>query len=326
MTHRGDPLLAWWRTGLGMCGAFTSDAQARWAEPWISNWPGGFSKFWAQVARHLMRKQDAAGVELQVNRRGSRASVVVDAVDSDGAFINQVPTSLTVFEPRHKERKLPMAQTAPGRYEAIFETPVEGEYWMSVVQNAPGKPAMQLTHGLAVDYPDELRLRPVDRTTLEALASATGGRFNPRPDLVLEPSERTVPRDRALWPEVLVAAAILFVADVALRRISFERLSTSVSSLPGSVGRVSTFPHPERALVSARRRADGRDGDHNSGPEGELTMRETLLLFLSAVRSRCQLRAAWRGARGWYDRRIGRLRRHDALASHCASGPCPRWP
>jgi hypothetical protein len=217
-----------------MCGAFTSDAQARWAEPWISNWPGGFSKFWSQIARHLMRKQDASGAQLQVNRRGSRASVVLDAVDPDGAFLNGASTTLTVFEPRRQERTLPMAQTAPGRYEAEFDTLVNGEYWMSVVQSPAGRPSTLLTHGLAVDYPDELRLAPVNRAALEALASATGGRFDPRPDLVLEPSELTVSRDRALWPDALVAAALLLVADVALRRIALERLGALIRRSPGS--------------------------------------------------------------------------------------------
>jgi len=44
-TEAGDPLLAWWRYGLGMSVAFTSDAKARWAAEWQS-WPQ-FSQFWA---------------------------------------------------------------------------------------------------------------------------------------------------------------------------------------------------------------------------------------------------------------------------------------
>jgi Ca-activated chloride channel family protein len=268
MTHRGDPLLAWWRTGLGMCGAFTSDAQARWSEPWISNWPGGFTKFWAQVTRHLMRKQDAAGIELQVRRSGGRASVTLDATDPEGAFLNEVSTVLTVVGPQKTEQKSSMPQTAPGRYEAGFDTLLEGDYWMIIVQNPPDRPPIQLTHGLAVGYPDELRLRPVDQPMLEALASATGGRFDPAPSTVLVPSELTVPRDRALWPYVLVAAAVLFVADVALRRIQFTRLATSVRRFSGSLAtsrhiyfqRRAVFRSSAQRVMAARARTPGHEG------------------------------------------------------------------
>ncbi len=52
-TESGDPLLAWWRYGLGMSVAFTSDAKARWAAEWLT-WPQ-FGQFWAQVVRHAIR-------------------------------------------------------------------------------------------------------------------------------------------------------------------------------------------------------------------------------------------------------------------------------
>ena len=58
-TESGDPLLAWWRYGLGMSVAFTSDAKARWAAEWLS-WPQ-FGQFWAQVVRHALRKAEAKG-------------------------------------------------------------------------------------------------------------------------------------------------------------------------------------------------------------------------------------------------------------------------
>ena len=53
-TESGEPLLAWWRYGLGMTTAFTSDAKSRWAAEWIT-WEG-YSKFWTQVVRQTMRK------------------------------------------------------------------------------------------------------------------------------------------------------------------------------------------------------------------------------------------------------------------------------
>jgi uncharacterized membrane protein/uncharacterized protein YegL len=219
VTHHGDPLLVWWRNGLGMCGAFTSDAQTRWAEPWISNWEGGFSKFWAQVVRHLMRKQEAAGTEVRIERKGTRATVFVDAIDDDGAFRNDVPTTLSARDPSDTPQLIPMRQSAPGRYEAEFDAKIQGQYDLVITQSPPDGKETHLNRGLSVGYPDELRLRPPDEAALRELAEATGGRYNPDADAVFEPATSPVNRDTPLWPYLVAAAAFLFVADVAVRRL-----------------------------------------------------------------------------------------------------------
>ncbi|MBC7967252.1 MAG: VWA domain-containing protein, partial [Fuerstia sp.] len=62
VTGKGDPLLVWWRYGLGMTAAFTSDAKRRWADEWMK-WPG-YGKFWTQVVRQTMRKSDTRGMQI----------------------------------------------------------------------------------------------------------------------------------------------------------------------------------------------------------------------------------------------------------------------
>jgi Mg-chelatase subunit ChlD len=221
-TDKGDPLLSWWRYGLGMSVAFTSDAKARWAADWL-NWPG-YSKFWAQVVRHAMRKSDAKGVFVQVDQKDGKARVTLDAVKVDGKFLNEATAELTVIEPQGGERKLAMTQTAPGRYAGEFPTDKQGTYHVSMTQQAKGQPTMQQTRGLVVNYDDELRIRPTDEALLEAVARASGGTFRPDPEAVFAPDERTASRPVPLWPYLLVAAALIFLADVALRRIDFDLL------------------------------------------------------------------------------------------------------
>src|SRR5207302_7106155 len=91
-SEAGDPLLTWWRYGLGMSVAFTSDAKSRWAAEWLS-WPG-YSKFWAQVVRHAMRKSDAKGVFVQVDQEDGTARVTLDAGKTDGRFLNEAPAEV----------------------------------------------------------------------------------------------------------------------------------------------------------------------------------------------------------------------------------------
>jgi hypothetical protein len=88
------------------------------------------------------------------------------------------------------------------------------------------------TRGLAVGYPDELRLRPTNTELLRSIAGATGGKFDAGPEAVFDPPERTAPRAEPLWPYLAAAAACLFVLDVALRRIDLTLLGGGRPRIP----------------------------------------------------------------------------------------------
>jgi Mg-chelatase subunit ChlD len=221
-SEKGDPLLAWWRYGLGMTVAFTSDAKSRWAAEWLS-WPG-YGKFWAQVVRHAMRKSEARGVVVQVAQKDRKATVTLDAVNPAGRFLNQVDTQLTVIDPQLGHRKLAMTQTAPGRYVGEFDTPHAGAYHLEMSQKQQGQTLSQQSRGLVVGYEDEYRLQPTNEDLLRSIARVSGGTYRPEPEAVFADLGRTAARATPLWPYLVMAAALIFLADVALRRIDFVLL------------------------------------------------------------------------------------------------------
>ncbi len=221
-SEKGDPLLAWWRYGLGMTVAFTSDAKSRWAAEWLS-WPG-YSKFWAQVIRHSMRKSDAKGLVVQIDQKDRKATVTLDAVNAAGRFLNNADTELTVIDPQLGNRKLPMTQTASGRYVAEFDTPHSGAYHLELAQKQQGQTLSQQSRGLVVGYDEEFRLRPPNEELLQSLARVSGGLYQPEAEALFVNPERTAARATPLWPYLVMAAALLFLADVALRRIDFVLL------------------------------------------------------------------------------------------------------
>jgi uncharacterized membrane protein len=218
-SEKGDPLLAWWRYGLGMTAAFTSDAKTRWAAEWLT-WPG-YGKFWAQLVRQIMRKGDARGIVVQVDHKDRKATVTLDSVDAVGRFLNQAETELTVIDPQLSTKKIAMTQAAPGRYTAEFDTPHAGAYHMEIAQKHQGKLLYRQSRGLAVGYADELRLRPTNEELLHDIARVSGGAYGPEPEAVFAATYRTAERATPLWPYLATAAAILFLLDVALRRIDF---------------------------------------------------------------------------------------------------------
>lgn len=219
-TEKGDPLLAWWRYGLGMTAAFTSDAKSRWAAEWMT-WPG-YGKFWTQVVRQLMRKSETKGLRITSSRKGTRTQVSVDAITDSGGFLNESEVEMSVISPLLRTQKHPLRQIAPGRYEAEIETADPGAYNIDIAVRQGGEELYRQSRGLMVGYSDELRIRPTNVALLQSIASLSGGRFNPAADSLFTPTNARATRPTPLWPWLLTAAAMLLILDVALRRIDFH--------------------------------------------------------------------------------------------------------
>ena len=222
-TESGDPLLSWWRYGLGMSVAWTSDGKSRWAAEWLS-WPG-FGKFWAQLSRHTMRKSEAKGFVVDVERRAGQAHVTVDSVDPIGGFLNEADAALTLIDPKLKKTDVPLLQIAPGRYAGQFDAAEPGAYHVDITQKLGSDVNYRQSRGLVVGYPDELRLRPTNEEFLRSLTDASGGTYEIAAGDVFQLGDESASNAVPLWPYLLAAALLLFLADVALRRIDFSMVS-----------------------------------------------------------------------------------------------------
>ena len=218
-----DPVLSWWRYGLGMSVAFTSDARNRWAADWLS-WEG-FNKFWAQIVRFCLKKSDSQGMAIDIQQDGEVAHIVVDAVNASGQFLNQATTRLTIADPQLRTESMLLRQTAPGRYEADVKMSETGAWNVQVTQTVAGETIHQQSRGVVVGYPDELRLRNTNTALLTSLAELSGGDYQPDPRSVFTPlATESAVSVVPLWPWLLSLAAVLFVLDVALRRLELSSI------------------------------------------------------------------------------------------------------
>lgn len=221
-TESGDPLLSWWRYGLGVSVAFTSDAKSQWAAEWLT-WPG-YNRFWAQVIRHCMRKSETKGFDVEVFQEGRFRRIAIDAFNSAGQFLNGADTQLRVIGPGMEAVDVDVEQVAPGRYEAVIEASKSGAWYLQMTQKVNGRTVHQQSRGLVVGYSDELRLNPPNKSLLETITSTSGGTLNPdAKDVFRTTAGESATRIFSLRPWLLALAMLLFVADVALRRIEFRR-------------------------------------------------------------------------------------------------------
>ncbi|MBN2477034.1 MAG: VWA domain-containing protein [Pirellulales bacterium] len=220
-TDLGQPLLAWWRFGRGLSVAYTSEVEGPWTERW-QQW-SGFDGFWAQLARYAMRKDESKRFRLHAGWRGGAARVVVDAFDSESEYLNGATGSLDITSSDSAAWKTPLVQFAPGRYGAAFPVSAPGECRVDVTLRLRDRLLHARSHGLLIRSPERLPPPAIDESLLRAIANSTGGRFDPQPAEVFSPPETAVRLTTSWWPYLLTAAALLFVLDVALKRIDLSR-------------------------------------------------------------------------------------------------------
>jgi uncharacterized membrane protein len=190
----GEPILATWRYGSGAVAAFTSDAQSRWAAPWL-NWPS-FNRFWVQLARETMRRPSSSTSRLTAEAADGRLYITLDAEDRAGNYINAADVHVRVEQDNGKTNELSMNQIAPGRYTA-FQPAGPGTYWLSAQIHRDGK------------LPETARGVAAVLSMPETVAKFEGN---------VEVAEKTGLQTLLLWPWLLGVAAVLLVLDLAVRR------------------------------------------------------------------------------------------------------------
>lgn len=215
---KDDPLLAVWQYGLGTSLAFTSDAQPKWAKPWMG-W-GGFNQFWAQAIRSTLRHTSSNRLAVSTKREGGRGALNVEAYDGTGNPINGLHASVHVLCPDGSSRQVDLSQGGPGRYEGSFDATQTGAYVVTVAEPGAGGKAAVTRSGFSIAYPPEYQSSQPNTLLLARLAKLAGGSALRTPVDAFRPMPSPGKSVRDLWPALVLCAAILFPMDVAVRRIA----------------------------------------------------------------------------------------------------------
>jgi len=218
VTQKGDPLLAHWQYGLGRTVAFTSDARAKWAANWLG-WEK-FQQFWLQIAQWSLRRVEASDFNTEVAVEKGEGHISVEAIDAKGNYRNFLNLQTLVMSPKGERQVLPLQQTGPGHYEAVFPTKEVGPYLMNLTDRATGQ---SQALGLSVNYSPEFDDSGPNLNLLRRLAELGGGKIlDPDADNpFLHDRKKTFqPLDLRDW--LLKFAILLFPLDVAVRRIQLD--------------------------------------------------------------------------------------------------------
>lgn len=265
-----DPLYAFQNYGLGRTIAWTSDATGRWAPAWV-RW-SGFADFWEETFRWLMRPATPNNVVLNTTIDGDMARVELRATDEDGRFLNFLQTQARVIKPDNSSEPLRLRQRGPGDYEATFPVAEAGAYLVNVVFEGSSQ-GRQLTGSVqgavAVPYPREFRAVRDNAALLKAVAERTGGKVRAGRDSAVvdyfEQEALPMPRSaKRIWDLLAIIAAVLFLFDVAIRRIAIE--PEAVAATLRRLARAKEASGEE--TMAAWKKARSQAGRRTTGPAG----------------------------------------------------------
>lgn len=286
-----DPVLVSWRYGLGKAVAFTSDLSGRWGRQWVQ-WPA-FGRFVSQMARWTMRRSGSESFVPQFQWHGQRGEMSVDVLDRDDRFINGLKLEASLVDPSRLTRRVQLEQIAPGRYHGEFPVPRAGRYYITLSGRDGQMQVGPRTFGMAVPYSSEYLDLGVDHRLLRDIASITGGRLLPLSSASLSAvtapaPEASGPLSRVWWPFFL-AALILLVAEVAVRRVTLPDAWRARWARWRGAREDTESPEPEYDALSAtiareraRHLAAMRDGFYLNADDPAVRAR----LYLAAGRSR----------------------------------------
>jgi len=263
----GQPILAHWQAGLGRVAAFTSDAHDRWAKDWI-DWPG-YRQLWTGLARTIARPAGSSNFELMTTFDGDQLVVTLRHIDDEEEEAKKPsPTMVSVpgvaYLPDGTRVELRLRPTGPGTYQTRLPAPDSGHYVVALTPRLAGGAVDMVIGGVSRSSGVEFRRLTSNLALLRAIADETGGRLldsgeAAQVDLFdrkgMPVSVGLVP----MWGPLLILATLLFVFDVASRRIAWSTPSMvrALRRVRASVGMGEAVAGGDaRAMGSLRRAVD----------------------------------------------------------------------
>lgn len=262
-----DPLLTTWQYGLGRAVAFTSDATGRWGRSWVQ-WPD-FPKFWAQTIRWTILDRSESAVQARVTQRGDQTMIVADLPTARAN--EEVKLNATVIDADGKTQLVPLAQTAPGRYEAEANLDQSGSYFVRVAPSEVNDSVGDATLAYVKPYSNEYSPANVNgEDLLKTWSALGGGELLASPAQAFELSAPAAASRTDLSPFLMMLATLLLPLDIGVRRVGtslrklFKRdeAARPTTALAG-VGAASDRPLPR--LMTAKARAESASNAAQGG-------------------------------------------------------------
>jgi Mg-chelatase subunit ChlD len=262
-----DPLLARWQYGSGRTVAWTSDMMGKWSKDWVSS--PAFSNVLTQMVKWTFPQFAASPYEVKTQVEGNKVRFQINATSGSGPEQLQAVVTGDQLQPS----KVELVQESPGSYSGEMTVDQPGSFLLSL-EDGSGK-SVAMPSGLVVPYSPEYRIESGDAgKELERLAEMTGGRvlFWDKPEQLFAAAPRPSRQLHDLGYALLIAALLLWVADIAVRRLALPwgligaRLAALLRRRPQPAGGAEPVDAGLGRLAARKQRAAAFYGGGSAAP------------------------------------------------------------
>ena len=214
-----DPILACRQYGLGRTAAWTPDVQGVWSQDWMS-WEDA-SRFWKNTVSWLVQQNLAKGYTVKSEMNGQEGIITVQAEDE--AFMTAKEVKGTIAGSDGTKREITLLPGAPGDYRGSVPGLESGVYIADITLSGSDGKSERISTGVIVPYSPEYDLLSDNNDALiQKMAYEGGGRILDDPARVFEGELPDVEGKTDPSHALFIVLILLFMLDVALRRINLR--------------------------------------------------------------------------------------------------------
>jgi Mg-chelatase subunit ChlD len=221
-----DPILTVWQYGLGKTIAWNSDITGKWSANYVG-WSDNI-KLWQNMINWTIEKYESDYITAEVVQQGGKGVISVEA-ETGG---QQLETTAIVVAPDMSSQEISLYPTVPGQYSGDFDIKSQGAYLIKVLQKENGETVGAASTGVSIQYSPEYRL---DQKSdhVERLAKETNAIYIEKPEDVYKGKMKDIYGAVDITPFLLIMAIIIFLIDIALRRLNLplNKVEESLSRL-----------------------------------------------------------------------------------------------
>ena len=213
VSDRQDPILAWWQYGAGRVLCWTSDIQGGWSNAFLT-WDRA-AEFFSGLISFILPDRSGAG---EITLADGRMTWETDAPQEASA------ASVTMVRPDGEKETIRLERVSDNRFEGKADTGLAGAYAMRIeMEDGRGKVLQTSEGGDVVSWTAEYDQRREDTGALETLAQESGGKVCESPQDLLDLPDTAARKRMDLMPVLAGLALLLFLFDVAQRRLDLFR-------------------------------------------------------------------------------------------------------
>lgn len=211
--EKGDPLLTVWQYGLGRSAAWNSDVTGEWSGAFAGQ--EDYVQLWKRIVDYTTGNTNLGEDRVEVVTAGDQTEILYRTEDFDSG----TEIMVTVINPSEEKTEERLRASAPGSYSAKISTPQAGLYHFNICRTKGGEIQNYMTTAAAVQFSDEYKF-DVSAASYLKFAEQYGRLLTGKEKLWT----RIAAGERAGYPLtnwLLAFALVLFLADVAMRRLQY---------------------------------------------------------------------------------------------------------